>query len=276
MLVWVFVAACRFSAPPAPPPETVRRHAVELRLDDASVRLEAPVAELTHASGRQLLIVGAVHVGTPAYYASIEQILAPVGVVVAEGVTPDAPDVEAEQSRTDSFTDRLAPYGLTVQSRALSRDARWVSGDMSVRDLKAALREAGASEAWIYALLDDRDRSSLSELFAGTDGDARLVRLAQLALMRSLAEPSPTEGPDADLYWDVVIGRRNEVAVEKVSGHLAPRMAVIYGADHLGDLVARLARHGFTLKDESRLTVLDMPYAELGLGRVQVEQLLQR
>jgi hypothetical protein len=53
-------------------------------------------------------------------------------------------------------------------------------------------------------------------------------------------------------------------------------VCVVYGADHLPDLEARLVRRGWTVDERGALPVIRVPLAEVGLGPVQARQLLDR
>ena len=279
MFLFASWMACSWAPPPAAAPpaaprphRVVREGAVRTVVTDTHARLETAVLEQRDARGNRLTLVAAVHVATPAYYAALTEAVSGADVVLYEGLTGEVPDVVA--TAAGGFEEALGRHGLTTQSAAVAHDARWAHADLSIAELDSALRAAGASEAWVHEALYDQGRSAVEAMLVDAGDDARRGALARLALLRSLGEETGTEGPESDWYWEVVIGLRDARVAERWVGRSEAHVAVVYGADHAQDLAARAQRIGFGEPDTRWLGALEVGHGELGLGRVQVEQLL--
>lgn len=243
-------------------PPTVRGEGLRVTIGAEDVRLEVPIRRLARDDGPAVVLAGAVHVADPGFYDQLGKILASCPSGLLEGLTPD-PD--APQPDVD-LGPLLASRGLVRQGEALADPDGWRTVDLSVAEVRAALSIAGAPPELIAAWLDDRDQSAMRALLEGSSG-RELVRLTVLG---GIASPSPTE----EWYWDVVIGLRNQAVVDAVEG--PGPIGLLYGADHLADLEARLVRRGWRRVSETWLAAITVPYGELGLGPVQVRQRLGR
>ncbi|MEN0064682.1 MAG: hypothetical protein AAGA48_21230 [Myxococcota bacterium] len=261
---WPLVVACICT--PAPPPhETVRMTSTRLRIDDQAALIETPVIQLLGPEG-PLTVMGTLHVAEATYYDALNRHLKPI--VLFEGL---ASEPAPEEATADvPFVDALSAHGLAAQDLGLDRDERWVRADMSVTELEHALRAAGANDEVVQDFMGTSDRSALTRLFTATQGDARRSAVARLTLLESLAIPMD---PAMDLYWEVVVGQRNAVALNTLAEQPGAQ-TLIYGVDHVADLTARLERQGFKVETTRWETALRVAYADLQLGRVQVEQRL--
>ncbi|MBX2799985.1 MAG: hypothetical protein KTR31_20055 [Myxococcales bacterium] len=273
-MVW-WLLACVCSEPPRH--LTVRQGSVRVSLSDEAAALQTPVITLHGPTGGQLALVGTVHVGDPGYYDALSVHLADATVVLHEGLLAEddgSPVVDEDLAADAAYLEALDANGLATQGETLLRDDRWVRADMTVGALEQALRGAGATDQDVHDIVHARDRNTLTELFASTAGDPRRAAVARLALIESISETAATEGRDADLFWEVVIGARNALAVAGVAEQEAPELALIYGADHTADLAIRLETLGFHAAHEEWVTAIEVPYATAQLGRIQVQQLL--
>ncbi len=264
-MVWLWLG-CRAVSPE---PAVVREPGVRVTVAAEDVRLETPVRRLVRDGGPEVWLAGAVHVAEPAYYDALSGSLDGCAQVLREGLEPEP---GAPEPSTD-LGPLLAVHGLTRQGERLEDAEGWRRVDLSVAEVRDALRAAGADAETVTAWLDDRDQSMLVELLRGASGEPRASALARLALLRGLADPPPSEEPEASLYWDVIVGLRNHAVVDEVGG--AGPVGVVYGADHLADLEDRLGRRGWRRVSEAWLPVLVVRHEDLGLGPVQVDQLLR-
>ena len=89
------------------------------------------------------------------------------------------------------------------------------------------------------------------------------------------SEPPPSEEPEASLYWDIVIGLRNRAVIADIPAEEEGPIGILYGADHLADLESRLERRGWETQDEAWLPAIAVRHDDLGLGPVQVRQLME-
>lgn len=262
LLSLVLTLGCARPEAPAP---IVRRQGVRTTLAAAEARLEAPLLHLS-GPGPDVVLVGAVHVADPSFYQAIAEALSGCASVLVEGLEPDG-DTPAPLAELSPL---LEAHGLVRQSDALSAGPGWRQLDRSVAEIRSALRTAGAGPELIAAWLDDRDQSTLHARLQATD--PREQALARLALLKGLAEPPPQRGPEADLYWTVLIGSRNQLVLDQL-GTDGP-VGILYGADHTADLEDRLLRRGWERTGASWLPVITVQHEALGLGPVQVRQLL--
>jgi hypothetical protein len=268
MIAWL--VACAGSE--APPRERVVTGpaAVTVVVAQAEVRLEAATRVLRGPGPAEVRLVGAVHVGDPAYYAALGAFVEPCARVLYEGLQAGDTPVPDDTGLATS----LAALGLVFQRDAVVGDDRWVRADGGVDDVRAALlARPDADPAKVDAWLVERDRGALAGLVAAASQGERLRDLARLSLVRGLAAPPP----DDAAWWEVVIGGRDELVVDHLtrSASLSP-VCVVYGADHLPDLEARLRRRGFDVVERAALPVVRVPLAALQLGPVQVRQFLQQ
>lgn len=263
MLVALAIACGTGPAPlPAPVSDAIPREprAVRTANDATEARLEVAVRTVERA-GRRVSLVGAVHVADPAFYDELGATLAACPAVLAEGLEPD-PD--APPPPDDDVAQALAAFGLAFQSDALSPGEGWRRVDLSVAEVRAALAGRGIDPApW----LDDRDRGALRGL--GDATDPRRRALVRLALLGALGD----DPPDDAAYWDVLVGLRDAAVVAEVL-RTEGDACVLYGADHLPDLEARLVRAGFARREERWSAAIRVAHADAGLGPVQVRQRL--
>jgi hypothetical protein len=260
--------ACSSEVPP--PPERVVQGppAVRAAVDAREVRLEAATRRLTGRTP-EVRLVGMVHVGDPAYYAAVDAFLAPCARVLYEGLDADQGELPDDADVADS----LAAAGLVFQRDALATDDRWVRTDGSVSEVRAALSaRPDLDPAVVDTWLVDRDRDALREVLGAARQSERLRGVVRMSLVRGLAAPPPRE----DAWWDVVIGARDVRVVDAVLASPVGPACVVYGADHLPDLEARLVRRGWAVTERGALPVVSVLLAELGLGPVQVRQFLER
>jgi hypothetical protein len=222
-------------------------------------------------------LIGAVHIADIAYYQALQEALSGCPVVLREGLTPEEEAPVDELPEPVELEPLLAAHGLVRQGEALSPGPGWQTVDRSVAEVRADLLAAGASPELASAWLDDRDQSDLARLLTRQTGDARGRALARFALLRGLLEPE-TEGPDADLYWSILIGSRDAVMAERAASIAQERpdqgVCILYGANHIADLEAKLVHAGWSRSGESWQPAIVVPFAELELGAVQVKQLL--
>lgn len=267
-LLW----ACGPAAPPAVEADGERvvrgPSGVRAVVDADRVELRAPTRVL--GGDRSVRLVGAVHVGDPAYYAAVDAFLAPCAAVLYEGL---APDPGAPPPPDDDVALALDGIGMVFQRDALRADGRFVRVDRTVAEVRSELLATPEGAAHADAWLVDRDREALRGVLGAARGDDHVRHVVRLSMIRGLARP----GERGDAWWDVVIGGRDRVVVDAVLD--APGdgpVCVVYGADHLPDLEARLVRRGFRVESRGELPVVTVALADVGLGPVQARQLLER
>lgn len=261
------IAAALLACGPAPEPVVLAARPVRVEVTDTRAALLAPTRVL--AGPRPVRLAGLVHAGDPAYYRAVEAFLAPCATVLHEGLLPDA---AAPPPADDDVAVGLEAVGMVFQRDALLADDRFVRADRTVAEVRAELLATPEGAANADAWLVDRDRGALREVLAAASGDGRLRHVVRLAMIRGLAHP----GERGAAWADVVIGSRDRAAVAALEA-LPPGDApacVVYGADHLADLEARLRARGWRVEAADDLVVIAVDLADAGLGPVQARQLL--
>jgi hypothetical protein len=261
---------------PMPSPPVTRDSGVRAVIDADDVRAETPIRRLEGQGRAPITLVGAVHLADAAYYQVLHEVLSGCPVVLREGLAPEE-NAPQEAAEPIDLGPLLAAHGLVTQDEALPPEPDWQTVDRSVAEVRKDLLAAGASPELVYAWLDDRDQSDLARLLARPTGDERVRALARFGLLRGLLD-AETEGDEADLYWQVLIGSRDAVVAERAASIAQENeeegVCVLYGANHLADIETKLVHKGWARSSESWQAAIGVSFAELQLGAVQVKQLL--
>ncbi len=206
-----------------------------------------------------LFLVGAVHVGDPAYFARLQDVLDSCDQVLFEGVGPrpgDAAPSEDDVARFDALFQlqlRLKDLlGLEFQRDGLDYDRSWWrNADVGVTALRAELEARGAAlptdsplvRALLQMVLQGLDTSRL-------DADPRLRALLKRQVAAALATAEQLLAGHAEALQTVLIDWRNDAALQVLDEELANGrkgrwLALFYGAGHLADFADKLAPRGF-------------------------------
>jgi hypothetical protein len=225
--------------------------------------------ESTEPGRPKVQLVGVVHVADALYYEHLQQVLDRADVVLFEAIKPEGVGMtqwmkDSEPKDGDDlagFQQELAAwFGFEYQLNAIDYSgARYVHADMTVEKF---IEEGGGE------LLDGLpievgkgDPEGLTPEVKGVLSQVRAFGrdvLSEPNPLRSLARRlmAQTLGKldEADALGmfpgldDLVIGRRNAVAVETLSSQLDKTqgtIAIFYGAAHNPDLERRIAKLGY-------------------------------
>ena len=222
--------------------------------------LQMSIASYAPAAGDRLLqvdLVGAIHIGDPAYYAELNQRFRDYDVLLYELVAPEG-GVSSNRlekrrgilSSTQVGMTRL--LDLSFQLDEINYDAaNFVHADLSPKELRASMEERGESlyvYFWriFFATINEyardplglRDVEMLSGMLASGQDDSFKVMIAYE--MTNLDSVEEVLGDDSS---NAVIGARNQRAIDVLKREIeagAQRIGIFYGVAHMPDLEERL------------------------------------
>ena len=251
----LLAASAAFAASKAP--EFAR---VDVDADGEPRALQMSITRYVPAEGNRLLeidLVGAVHIGDPAYYADLNRRFEDYDVLLYELIAP------TDAVRSDRLNERKGLLSktqvgmthlldLSFQLDEIRYDAaNFVHADLSPRELRESMEERGESlyvYFWriFFATLDEyakdplglRDVELLSGMLSAGQDDTFKTMMAYE--MTNLDAVQNMLGDDSD---NAVIGARNQRAIdvlEREIGSGAKRIGIFYGVAHMPDLEERL------------------------------------
>jgi hypothetical protein len=222
--------------------------------------LQMSIASYVPAAGSSLLqvdLVGAIHIGDPAYYAELNDRFRDYDVLLYELIAPSG-GVSSNRlekrkgilSSTQIGMTRL--LDLSFQLDEVNYDAaNFVHADLTPEELRASMAERGESlyvYFWriFFATLNEyakdplglRDMEMLSGMVAAEEENSFKVMIAYE--MTNLDAVQDVLGDDSS---NAVIGARNQRAVDVLKREIeagARRIGIFYGVAHMPDLEERL------------------------------------
>jgi hypothetical protein len=212
------------------------------------------------ADGDRLLevdLIGAVHIGDPAYYSELNRRFRGYDAVLFELIAPEdaiGPNRMDKRGGILSATQvgMTKLLDLSFQLDEINYDAsNLVHADLSPRELRASMEERGESlyvYFWriFFATLNDyakdplglRDMEILSSTIASGRDDSFKILAAY-----EVANSKAAENMLGDDSENAVIGARNQRAVDVLKREIesgAKRIGIFYGVAHMSDLQDRL------------------------------------
>ena len=249
------VAPAAFGADKAP--EFAR---VDTDADGRARALQMSIASYVPADQGSLLevdLVGAIHIGDPAYYAELNRRFEDYDVLLYELIAP------ADAVRTDRVEGRKGILSATQVGMTKLLDlsfqldeirydaANFVHADLSPKELRASMEERGESlyvYFWriFFATMNEyakdplglRDVEMLSGMIAtGQDDSFKTMMAYEMTNLDSVEEMLGNDSENA------VIGARNQRAIDVLKREIgagAKRIGIFYGVAHMPDLEERL------------------------------------
>ncbi len=235
-------------------------------LDTSIVRYRETPAAAARAGRREPVavdLVGAVHLGSKAYYDTLDRVFRGYDAVLYELVAPDNARVPkpgrkpagAIGSAQQGLTKML---GLEFQLEQIDYAARnFVHADLSPQEFDAAMRKRG--ESWwsmFFKLMRegaaraDREAAAkandvgFGDLFGLLFGQHREVRLRRI-MAEQFTDMEVLTAAFGGEKGSSLITDRNAAALDVLRGQLArgrKRLAIFYGAAHMDDFDERLRR----------------------------------
>lgn len=243
----------------------VRRDAKQepLALETAISRFVPKPAAATSGTPRSGVeyvdLIGAVHVGEPAYYDQLNELFKTYDVVLYELVAPEGTRVTPGQARAGnplSFLQNTMKDVLNLEFQLDGIDyspANLVHADMSPEEFKKSMADRGESFiSMFFRMMLDSMSVQAKKGEQGTPSEVELL-VALIAkdrayrMKRILAEQfesmedqmSSLNGPEGS----TLITERNKKALQVLKREIAAgkrRIAIFYGAGHLSDMASRL------------------------------------
>lgn len=207
--------------------------------------------------GLSVDLVGAVHIGDPAYYSQLNELFESYDVLLYELVAPEDVIVSQRVAARKGFLSTTQVgltklLGLSFQLDEIKYDrANFVHADLSPTELRQSMEDRGESlyvYFWrlFYASIDSyardplgwNDMQTLSNVLASGQGDSFKTLLAYE--MTNMEQMQDVLGEDSG---SAIIGARNQRAVDVLQREIesgAKRIGIFYGVAHMPDLEARL------------------------------------
>lgn len=251
------------SRPPvAPPPATSSRpkKAAETsyvrfmgRGDDE--RLETAWRAFRRDDGRIVVLIGAVHVADPEYYAALDVLLGRADYVLYEGVSGESTADMTTIARLQLSLGRMLDLVFQKDGVRYGRP-HFVHADLSAAEIENRLKARGESllpGGSAFRLLGPMFAGALEQAAAEAERARKAGRPSAFAGVKRLAakllaDPDRTRNARSRGFDEVIIGSRNERTMEVLKPLLEAgpgAYAIFYGAAHLGDFERRLAALGF-------------------------------
>ena len=233
---------------------------VDYDADKRPRALQMSVAGYVPAAGDRLLqvdLIGAIHIGDPAYYAELNERFRDYDVLLYELIAPEG---GAGSNRLEKRKGILSStqigmtkmLDLSFQLDEINYDAaNFVHADLTPDELRASMEERGESlyvYFWriFFATLNEyakdplglRDMQLLSGMLASGEDDSFKIMIAYE--MTNLDSVEDMLGDDSS---NAVIGARNQRAVDVLKREIAAgakRIGIFYGVAHMPDMEERL------------------------------------
>ncbi len=221
--------------------------------------LQMSIASYVPAGGDSLLqvdLVGAIHIGDPAYYAELNERFRDYDVLLYELIAPAGVSSDRLEKRKGILSSTqigmTRMLDLSFQLDEINYDAaNFVHADLSPEELRASMEERGESlyvYFWriFFATINEyakdplglRDMEMLSGMLAAEQENSFKVMIAYE--MTNLDAVEDVLGDDSS---NAVIGARNQRAIDVLAQEVesgAKRIGIFYGVAHMPDLEERL------------------------------------
>ncbi len=228
--------------------------------DNRPRALQMSIASYAPAAGDSLLqvdLVGAIHIGDPAYYAELNDRFREYDVLLYELVAPEGVSGDRLEKRKGILSSTqigmTKMLDLSFQLDEINYDvANFVHADLSPDELRASMEERGESlyvYFWriFFATMNEyakdplglRDMEMLSGMIAAEQDNSFKVMIAYE--MTDIDSVQDVLGDDSS---NAVIGARNQRAIDVLQREIeggATRIGIFYGVAHMPDLEERLA-----------------------------------
>ncbi len=243
-------------------------------------RLETAIVTYVDEKGRQVDLIGAVHVGEPSYYKQLNEDFRDYEAVLYEMVKPKSAVVKPGQKH-DSALSKIQNtlrwmLGLEFQLDGIDYQAEnFVHADLTPDEFMKSMEDKGESFLTLFwnmftaemarassAKPEDAASSTATLLAFFSKDRARILKYVFGKQMSHLEEMAAglEKGPNGG---STLVIERNKRALSVMKEQLEAgktRIAVFYGAAHLPDMEQRLVKeHGFMRTQTRWLTAWDIP-----------------
>lgn len=256
---------------------------------DGTLEMQTAAQRLVAEGKPDVWLVGAIHIGTKPYYASLQSLLNAQGAVIYEGVRggapaggPAKPAAAPAAPATPTYKILSDAIGLEFQQTQITYDhPGWTNVDLSWEDLDK-LNKANASGKptqfdQVKGLLDPNSPAAKmlgSVMAMATPGMKEAIKI--LMIRSAGADTAVGLDPATEA---IVLTARNKVVVDALAQAVAQpaplkSIAVLYGAKHLADLQKTLlATYGYRLGEKRWFPAADADPKKLdAMGQTMLDQ----
>ncbi len=254
--------------------------------------------------GPRLRLVGAVHIGSRAYYTDVQAVLDQADRVLFEGVSESPADFKrdpAARKKDHLYTKIADALGLITQFEGIDyRREHFINADLSPRQMLDLLEAdiAKGGETAVAAKAAKEQFGALTKMMqgGGTGMTGMMVNLMlgvierspkmRATLLLTLASVDPESDPGMGMggkggarLGKLILEDRNQAVIDAIREYIdqleANRTVVVfYGAAHLRGLEDTLIRRLGYIPAETRwLTAFEVDAAAAGLSDKEVEEL---
>jgi hypothetical protein len=175
--------------------------------------------------GREIVLIGMAHIGSPDFYDAVNQRLQDEGLVLFEGVKD--PENLLGMNQRNPYSKVSGDVGLTAQGAFEVEEPRMVWADVNASELRAETIE---TIAMLFAVIN------------ATDDRAKMIRRFQKLSRHLEANPGLEES-----IMDDLVTVRNARLLEHIESHQGEsRLFVPWGAQHLEEIEERLLEDGYS------------------------------
>ncbi|PIE24942.1 MAG: hypothetical protein CSA62_01760 [Planctomycetota bacterium] len=237
--------------------------------------LETTVTSYVDAAGRQVDLIGAVHIAEPRYYDELEARFSSYEALLYELIAKKGARPQAGKGR-DSIISRVqkmmkSMLALEFQLEGIDYSKpNFVHADLSPQGLSDAMTASGETmfSVMVRFLLagqkvgaEGKSVSPLHFLFSLFAEDrAQYLKYLMAQQLRQMDKLMAAMGQGDKGQQNVLIGARNEACMQVLDQELKQgkkKLGIFYGAAHLPDMEERLWKRGFTKKGEEWLIAWD-------------------
>jgi hypothetical protein len=264
--------------------------------------MQTSAQQLVQPGKPDIWLVGAVHIGSKPYYASLQKLLDQQDLVLFEGVKPsakqlkDAEEAKAAAAKNPSEKDAKPAskglykvlgdaLGLEFQLNEINyKHANWKNSDLSWDDLDKLSKDNPNGKAagfdQIKSLFDPNSPNAkmLTNLLeTASPGTKEAIKLM---IVKNVA--SGTAGSFDAATGDIVLTARNkavlkelELSINAEPGKAPKSIGVFYGANHLADMEKELtSKYGYKLGKQQWFTSAEADPSKVdAMGKMMLDSM---
>jgi hypothetical protein len=254
--------------------------------EEESDSLQTAVVSYESPQKVKVDLVGAIHIADKAYFDALNLRFKAYDTVLYELVGPsfedrNKPEVKKEAEKLQwvgqlqtMMRDTLKLHG---QLEGIDYKAKnFVHADMDMSQFTKTQTQKQESFLTLYLKAAQAQKEVNEKRGVNSDAAGMVMLLKILTMKDSSTELKRMIAQEFDSVEDimagmetgdgtVLVGERNKVALQVMDKEIAAgkkRIAIFYGAAHLGDMESRLLKQGFKLTKVEWLKAWDLPHAK--------------
>jgi hypothetical protein len=301
---FALVATCSFVRAESVPATTSTGFVRAIERADKTTACETLSAKYLPSNGRgpAVWLIGVAHIGTPEYYAAIQQQLDRHSVVLYEGIGLDESKKAGPGAATNpaGLQSGLAKaLGLVFQLDAIDyRRPHFLNSDIKADKIAGQVEERAKKEP---AAKDGNLMVPLMDMLQGSGAIGEMMNqvvsvLGQTPAMREMTKAILVEAlgraheliglarnisPEMKNLFDVILTERNAVVIADLRTQIAKRgptesIAIFYGAAHMDEIARRLRDElRYIPAQEEWLAAFTSDPAKSGMDPVQLRFMIE-